>query len=167
MLRDKDCTEVGGYKSPISITQLPLGNVVLTIIHYIDGVMTTVASQITNLTIVYSIVYSGTDQIKHQSSASLAFVRGIHRDLWIPRTKGQLRGKWFHLMTSSCSEYILEIEFMSTGNWPQVNVNIVSCNGLVQSGNKPLPWAWSVSAYGDIKPHWVCNSTNLIKPDNR
>ena len=33
--------------------------------------------------------YSGTDQRKHQSSASLAFVRGIHRDRWIPRTKGQ------------------------------------------------------------------------------
>ena len=26
---------------------------------------------------------------------------GIHRDRWIPRTKGQLRGKCFHLMTSS------------------------------------------------------------------
>ena len=36
-------------------------------------------SQITSLTIVYSAVYSGEDQRKHQSSASLAFVRGIHR----------------------------------------------------------------------------------------
>ena len=70
--------------------------------HYIDVIMTTVASQITSLTIVYSIVYSGADQRKHQSSASLAFVRGIHRDWWIPHTKGQLRGKCFHLMTSSC-----------------------------------------------------------------
>ena len=34
---------------------------------------------ITSLTIVYSIVYSVSDQRKHQSSASLAFVRGIHR----------------------------------------------------------------------------------------
>ena len=41
--------------------------------------MTTIASQITSLTIVYSTVYSGADQRKHQSSASLAFVRGIHR----------------------------------------------------------------------------------------
>ena len=39
---------------------------------------------------------------KHRSSASLAFVWGIHRNRWIPRTKGQLRGKCFHLMTSSC-----------------------------------------------------------------
>ena len=37
------------------------------------------ASQITSLTIVYSTLYSGAEQIKHQSSASLAFVRGIHR----------------------------------------------------------------------------------------
>ena len=41
--------------------------------------MGTMASQITSLTSVYSAVYSGADQRKHQSSASLAFVRGIHR----------------------------------------------------------------------------------------
>ena len=49
--------------------------------------MTTMASQITSLTVVYSTVNSGVDQRKHQSSASLAFMRGIHRDRWIPRTK--------------------------------------------------------------------------------
>ena len=69
--------------------------------HYIDVIMTMMASQITSLTVVYSIGYSDADQRKHQSSASLGFVRGIHRDRWISRTKGQLRGKWFHLMTSS------------------------------------------------------------------
>ena len=42
-------------------------------------IMGAMASQITSLTIVYSIVNSGKDQRKHQSSASLAFVRGIHR----------------------------------------------------------------------------------------
>ena len=47
--------------------------------HYDDVIMTTMASQITSLTIVYSTVYSGADQRKHQSSASLAFVLGIHR----------------------------------------------------------------------------------------
>ena len=45
--------------------------------HYGDVTMSAMASQITRLTIVYSIVYS--DQRKHQSSASLAFVRGIDR----------------------------------------------------------------------------------------
>ena len=38
-----------------------------------------IASQITSLTSVYSTVYSDADHRKHQSSASLAFVRGIHR----------------------------------------------------------------------------------------
>ena len=47
--------------------------------HYNDVTMSTMASQITSLTIVYSTVYSGADQRKHQSSASLAFVRGIHQ----------------------------------------------------------------------------------------
>ena len=70
-------------------------------LHYDDVIMNAIASQITSLMIVYSTVYSDADQSKHQSSASLAFVRGIHRDRWIPRTKGQLRGKCFHLMTSS------------------------------------------------------------------
>ena len=41
--------------------------------------MDAVASQITSLEIVYSTVYSDVHQRKHQSSASLAFVRGIHR----------------------------------------------------------------------------------------
>ena len=40
--------------------------------------MRPMASQITSLTIVYSTVYSDADQRKHQSSASLAFVWGIH-----------------------------------------------------------------------------------------
>ena len=47
--------------------------------HYDDVIMTRLASQITSLTVVYSIVYSGVIQRKHQSSASLAFVREIHR----------------------------------------------------------------------------------------
>ena len=49
-------------------------------IHYNDVIMGTIASQITSLTIVYSTVYSGTNQRKHQSSALLAFVWGVHRE---------------------------------------------------------------------------------------
>ena len=44
--------------------------------HYCDVIMSAMASQITSLTIVYSTVYSCSDQRKHQSSASLAFVGG-------------------------------------------------------------------------------------------
>ena len=57
--------------------------------------MASMASQITSLTIVYSAVYSGADQRKHQSSASLAFVRGIHRwSVNFPH-KGQVTRKMF------------------------------------------------------------------------
>ena len=56
--------------------------------HHNDVIMITMTSQITSLTVVYSNVYSDADQRTHQSSASLAFVWGIHRDRWIPRTKG-------------------------------------------------------------------------------
>ena len=57
--------------------------------HYRYVIMDKVVFQITSLTIVYFTVYSDADQRKHQSSASLAFVRGIHRERWIPRTNGQ------------------------------------------------------------------------------
>ena len=43
--------------------------------HYSDVIMSTTASQITSLMIVYSTVCSDADPRKHQSSASLAFVR--------------------------------------------------------------------------------------------
>ena len=48
-------------------------------VHYSDVIMSMVASQITSPTIVYSIVYSDAGQREHQSSALLAFVRGIHQ----------------------------------------------------------------------------------------
>ena len=47
--------------------------------HYNNVIMGAIATQTTSLTIVYSTVYTGPDQRKHQSSASLAFVRAIHR----------------------------------------------------------------------------------------
>ena len=48
-------------------------------VHYNDVIMGAIASQITSLTIVFSSVYLDTDQRKHQGSAPMAFVRGIHR----------------------------------------------------------------------------------------
>ena len=47
--------------------------------HYNDVITDAIASQFTSLAIVYSTVNSDTNQRKHQSSASLAFVWGLHR----------------------------------------------------------------------------------------
>ena len=67
-----------GNPSSITLVNITLQDT-YTMKHFNDVIMSTVASQITSLTIVYAIVYSRADQRKHQSSASLAFVRGIHR----------------------------------------------------------------------------------------
>ena len=57
--------------------------------------MDVVGSEITSLTIVYSTVYSDADQRKYQSSASLAFVRGIHRSPVNSPHKGLVTRKMF------------------------------------------------------------------------
>ena len=61
------------------------------LIHYSDVIISATVSQITSVSSVCSTICSGADQRKHQSSASLAFVRG---------TKGQWCGKntfrWRH-----------------------------------------------------------------------
>ena len=64
-------------------------------LYYNDVIMGAMASQITSVTIVYSNVYSGADQRKHQSSASLAFVRGIHRGPVNSPHKGPVTRKIF------------------------------------------------------------------------
>ena len=56
-----------------------LVSVTVFLCHYYDVIMGAMASQITSLTIVYSTVDWGADQRRPQSSASLAFVREIHR----------------------------------------------------------------------------------------
>ena len=68
--------------------------------HYSDVIMGAIASQITGVSIVNSIVCSVVDQRKYQSSASLAVVRVIH---WWPVNSTKAR-KCFHLMTSSWNE---------------------------------------------------------------
>ena len=61
---ERKCVNLGGVEPPT---------------HYNDVIMGAIASQITSLTIVYSTDYSDVDQRKHQSSAPVAFVWGIHR----------------------------------------------------------------------------------------
>ena len=84
------------YKITNSCMYINLSNRILTYCNnYNDVIMGAMASQITSLTIVYSTVYSGADQRKHQSSATLAFVMGIHRwPVYSPR-KGPVTRKMF------------------------------------------------------------------------
>ena len=65
--------------------------------HYIDAIMAAMASQITSLLIVYSTIYSGTDQRKYQSSALWG---EFTSDQWIPHTRASNTGNvsiwWRH-----------------------------------------------------------------------
>ena len=84
--------------------------------------MIVMALQITCVLIVYSTVCSGIDQRKHQSSASLAFVRRIHQWLNSPH-KGPVTQKMFPFD----DVIMLEIDFHLNSNlqW------ITSCYFLI------------------------------------
>ena len=75
--------------------------------HCNDDITGAMASHITSLTIVYLTVYSGADHRKHQSSASLAFVRGIHRWPVYSPHKGPVMGKLFPF------DYVITIFFFN------------------------------------------------------
>ena len=66
-------------QSPRIVLCLRVGYINNSILHYSDVIMGEMASQITSHPIVYLSVYSGADERKNKSSASLAFVRWIHR----------------------------------------------------------------------------------------
>ena len=91
-------------------------------IHYSDVIMCTMASQITSITIFYTTIYSGADQRKHQSSGSLAFVRGIH---WWPVNsphKGPITPKMFLfddvIMIHAIARVFVEINNNDKDAWP-------------------------------------------------
>ena len=88
--------------------------------HYSDVIMGAMASKITSVSIVYSTVCSGADQRKHQSSASLAFVRGIHRWPVNSPHKGPVKRKMFPLddvIMHNCHAIRLHVWF--NGEWVQ------------------------------------------------
>ena len=99
--------------------------------HYNDVIMKAIASQITSLTIVYSSVYSGADQRKHQSSASLAFVWGIHRGPVNSPHKGPVTRKMFPF-----DDVIMKKKFfyVMTSWWGAIDATEVRVTVLCKSG---------------------------------
>ena len=83
------------YKCRLCITGHITQAQQIRLLHYNDVLMRAMASQIISLAIVYSSAYSGADQRRHQSSASLAFVRGIHRRPVNAPHKGPVTRKMF------------------------------------------------------------------------
>ena len=84
---------ISSLKSTLSSNAIPTCQPKMS--HYSDVILGAMASQIISLTILYPTVYSGADQRKHQSSASLAFVREIHRSSVISPHKWLVTRKMF------------------------------------------------------------------------
>ena len=76
--------------------------------HYNDIIMGAMPYQTTSLTIVYLTVYTGTGERKHQSSASLAFVRGIRQWPVNSPHKGPVMQKMF-----PCDDIIMDLNSTS------------------------------------------------------
>ena len=94
----------------------PWDNLYFFSLHCNDVAMATIASQITSLTVVYSTVYSDADQRKHQSSALLAFVWGIHRTGEFPAQRPSYAENvsiWWHIMSG---EYLVPTNIIDVWN---------------------------------------------------
>ena len=105
--------------------------------------------------------YSGADQRKHQSSASLAFVRRIH---WGPVNsahKGQVTRKCFHSMTSLCIEFVV---FRTFGQCWQYHDIAVAVLWILHEKNLLLEAGWRI--YASV--NWVTTgSDNSLSPVRR
>ena len=119
--------------------------------------MSAIESQISSLTVVYSTVYSSADQRKHQSSAPLAFVWGIHQWPVNSPHKGAVTQKKFHLMTSSWSH-------STAGLCPSPTVVIFACKPIwtaihyasnTRADSRLAPSHWETSLPSNAVSHWL------------
>ena len=102
------------------------------------------ASQITSLATVYSTVYLGGDQRKHQSSASLTFVRGIH---WWPVNSKQT---WPVTQKIFRFEDVIMVETLCPSSQYLAFISIFdSCWEFVPMGFKM--WKFHVDLYKQFK----------------
>ena len=109
--------------------------------HNNDVIMSAMACQITSPTIAYSTVYSGADQIKHQSSASLALWGEFTGDRWIPPQRASNAESFFNLMTSSWVWLYQHVLYM----WLSTRKQNVETAYQFYQGRKESR---------DILPHW-------------
>ena len=91
--------------------------------HHNDVIMSVMTSQLTGVSIGCSTVCSGVDQRKHQSSASLAFVRGIHRWTVDSPHKGQVTP-----VTRKMFPFDDVIMWFASGNHEGDTANNSACN---------------------------------------
>ena len=108
--------------------------------------MSTMASQITSVSIVYSNVCSGPDQRKHRSSASLAFVRRIHRWPVNSPHKGPVTRKllpFAYIVMSFQSRVMKCVDYWKKNHFTKM--------------------IWRSLVYGFVKSFWILIKWSYIK----
>ena len=120
--------------------------------HYDDDdvIIITIASQITSLTNVYSTVYSDADQRKHHSSASLAFVWGIHRGPVNSPHKWPVTRKMFPF-----DDVIMMFPpgLCVINEWP-ITVEAVTCSDWVNAANMDVMYTYLNIMYSYFPFRW-------------
>ena len=109
--------------------------------HYGDIIMGAIASQITNLSIVYSTVYADANQRKHQSFAPLAFVRGIHRGPVNSPHKWPVTRKMFPfddviIFTTVATGQVYRFTTLVSVQWNHISVPLIGVH------SSPIGWDW-------------------------
>ena len=112
------------------------------------------ASQITSLTIVYLTVYSAQIKWNIKSPSHWSLCGEFTGDRWIPRTNGQWREKYIHLMTPSCERFY-------HGN-SNSTVNSFCCN-LITGQEIDSNWcAYFTTAQLLRRAQFCCDHSNRI-----
>ena len=113
--------------------------------------MGAMASQITSLTSVYTTVYSGADQRKHQSSTSLAFLIGMHRWPVNSPHKGPVTRKMF--------------PFDDVVSWHATTLRS-ECHSITMTPTNmhPIPWplVCKISIFGYYFKWFIRCNGNLV-----
>ena len=142
--------------------------------------MSAMASQITSVSIVYSTVYSGVDQRKYQSSASLASVSRIHRWQVNYPHKGSVTQKMFpfddvimsmlnytfiYFSTDSKappSQWEMSLQINPVSHWLGTDIGSALylltriCHMTCDWLETCIPWAWTNCHFFFEQLKWCC-----------
>ena len=132
---------------PESIIRIRIRLQTLSLSHYSDVIMGTMAFQITDVSIVYSTVCSGVDQREHQRSESPAIVRGIYRWPVNSPHKGPVRRKIFPL-----DDVIMHSSIATVHSQPETSDWRISQKRLGRQDDCPCRhWGrWSLSSTSPV-----------------
>ena len=117
--------------------------------HYSDAMMGTMASQITSLMIVYSTVYSGADQRKHQTPRHWPLCVEFTGDRRIPHTKGKTRKRFPFDDVTMCSIFRVFLHEHIDDLVQDGSISIANVLEIMQSCTKQSAW-WSIVARIEI-----------------